>query len=187
VANVGDCRSIMSASGGSEVYQLSRDHKPSDPNERDRVIDSGGQIYVSAIKQMTSSAGVSIQRTDKLISKSDSLQCSTENALNVIENGGEAYGPYRVLPGRLSVSRAIGDAHAKLKQLGGNSSVVIPQPDIKRFKIQGNYDFIITGSDGLFDKQSNSDLVKLVYRTSLDIYSNKTTDINAIASSCADE
>lgn len=90
---------------------------------------------MSAIKQTTGASGVSIQRTDKLISKTDTLNPSTENALSVIENGGEAFGPYRVLPGRLSVSRAIGDAHAKMKQLGGNASVVIPQPDIKKFKI----------------------------------------------------
>lgn len=131
VANVGDWRSILSTKGGQTIYQLSKDHKPSDPSERDRVIDSGGKIYVSAIKQTKGIAGTSLQRTDRLITKTDSLQSSTENAINIIENGGEAYGPHRVLPGRLSVSRAIGDAHAKLKQLGGNPSIVIGKPDIK--------------------------------------------------------
>jgi hypothetical protein len=74
---------------------------------------------------------VSIQRTDRLITKNDTLKSSTENALKVIESGGEAYGPHRVLPGRLSVSRALGDAHAKIKALGGNPYVVIATPDIK--------------------------------------------------------
>ena len=121
----------MSTDNGRKLYQLSKDHKPSDPSERDRVIDVGGKIYVSAIKQANGGAGLTIQRTDKLITKEDPLHPSSENALSIIENGGEAYGPHRVLPGRLSVSRAIGDAHAKLKELGGNPLVVIPTPDIK--------------------------------------------------------
>ena len=131
VANVGDSRSIMSTQGGKIIYQLSKDHKPSDPSERDRVIDAGGKIYVSSIKQSNGTSGYSLQRTDKLITKNDTISGSTENAINVIESGGEAFGPHRVIPGRLSVSRAIGDAHAKLKQLGGNPSVVISRPDIK--------------------------------------------------------
>jgi serine/threonine protein phosphatase PrpC len=121
----------MSTNGGTKVYQLSNDHKPSEPSERDRVIDAGGKIYVSAIKQIMGVSGMSIQRTDRLVTKEDKLKASTENALSVIESGGEAYGPHRVLPGRLSVSRAIGDAHAKLKPLGGNPHVVIATPEIK--------------------------------------------------------
>lgn len=131
VANVGDSRSILSANGGKTVFQLSKDHKPSDPSERDRVIDAGGKIYVSSIKQMNSPSGFSLQRTDKIVSKGDTIQGSTENAISVIERGGEAFGPHRVIPGRLSVSRAIGDAHAKVKQLGGNPNVVICRPDVK--------------------------------------------------------
>lgn len=121
----------MSAQGGKTLYQLSKDHKPSAPSERDRVIDAGGQIYVSSIKQRTGTSGLSFQRTDKLITKLDNLQASTDNAVQVIESGGEAFGPHRVIPGRLSVSRAIGDAHAKIKQLGGNPNVIIARPDIK--------------------------------------------------------
>ena len=129
VVNVGDSRSIMSTHGGKVIYQLSQDHKPSDPLERDRVIDSGGKIYVSSIKQFASSSGYSIQRTDKLVTKNDTLFGATDSAMNVI--GGETFGPHRVIPGRLSVSRSIGDAHAKIKQLGGNPNVVISKPDIK--------------------------------------------------------
>jgi serine/threonine protein phosphatase PrpC len=74
VANVGDCRSIMSTNNGAKIYQLSRDHKPSDPSERDRVIDSGGKIYVSAIKQANGAGGMTIQRTDRLVTKTDNIQ-----------------------------------------------------------------------------------------------------------------
>ena len=37
-------------------------------------------------------------------------------------------------PGRLSVSRAIGDLEAKDEALGGNSRVVVADPDIRAFK-----------------------------------------------------
>ena len=39
-------------------------------------------------------------------------------------------GPYRVLPGRLSVARTIGDIEAKLEKYGGNPKVVVATPDI---------------------------------------------------------
>lgn len=158
----------MSAEGGRVVYQLSKDHKPCDPSERDRVIDAGGKVYVSSIKQTQGTSGLSLQRTDKLITKNDNIPGSTDDAINVIENGGEAFGPHRVIPGRLSVSRALGDAHAKIKQLGGNNGVVIPRPDIKKFKLLDSYDFIVMGSDGLFDKQSNSEIIKQVFKNSID-------------------
>ena len=44
-------------------------------------------------------------------------------------------GPIRVLPGRLSVSRTFGDAHAKIEHFGGNNKVVIAQPEITHFKL----------------------------------------------------
>ena len=34
-------------------------------------------------------------------------------------------GPFRVLPGRLSVSRTFGDIEAKLEKFGGKSGVVV--------------------------------------------------------------
>ncbi len=39
-------------------------------------------------------------------------------------------GPHRILPGKLSVSRAFGDIQAKLIRFGGNPYVLISDPDI---------------------------------------------------------
>jgi protein phosphatase 2C family protein 2/3 len=72
-----------------------------------------------------------------------------------------------VLPGRLSVSRAVGDAHAKLKKFGGNPNVITCDPEIKSFKVSPNHDFIIIGSDGLFDKLTNAELVKEAWTTGI--------------------
>ena len=53
--------------------------------------------------------------------------------------------PMRVLPGRLSVSRAVGDIHAKFPKYCGNPRVVIAEPDIKSFVVEDNCDFVFLG------------------------------------------
>lgn len=70
-----------------------------------------------------------------------------------------------MLPGRLSVSRTFGDAEAKLVQTGGNPNVVIATPEIKSFKITKDHDFIIMGSDGIFDKLSNKETVQCCWNS----------------------
>lgn len=45
VANVGDSRAIMSANGGKNVLELSKDHKPNEEGEAYRIIHEGGKIY----------------------------------------------------------------------------------------------------------------------------------------------
>ena len=64
-------------------------------------------------------------------------------------------GPHRVFPGRLSVSRTIGDIEAKDVRYGGNPKCVVPTPDIKCFKIRPNDDFILLACDGVYEKMDN--------------------------------
>ena len=45
VANVGDCRAIMSANNGFKLYSLSNDHRPNEEAEFYRFQDNGGQVY----------------------------------------------------------------------------------------------------------------------------------------------
>ena len=72
-------------------------------------------------------------------------------------------GPVRVIPSRLSVSRSFGDAEAKLERLGGKPGVIISTPEIKSFNITPAHDFLIIGSDGVFDKMSNREVVNTVF------------------------
>jgi len=58
---------------------------------------------------------------------------------------GNCDSPVRVLPGRLSVSRALGDAHAKITKYGGNPKVIIAEPEIKAFNIDQSVDFVFLG------------------------------------------
>ena len=70
-----------------------------------------------------------------------------------------------MLPGRLSVSRTFGDAHAKVENLGGNPKVVIATPEITSFKlIDGTHDFIMVGCDGIFDRMSTDEAVKEIWK-----------------------
>lgn len=46
------------------------------------------------------------------------------------QNGMGEDNPCRVLPGRLSVSRTIGDLEAKDEKYGGNRNVVVAEPEI---------------------------------------------------------
>lgn len=70
------------------------------------------------------------------------------------------YGPYRVLPGRLSVSRTFGDIEAKLEKYGGKPGVVSGEPEISQFTIdESTNDCIILGCDGVFDRLTSINVV----------------------------
>lgn len=74
-------------------------------------------------------------------------------------------GPARVFPGQLSVSRSFGDPAAKFPLLGGKPGVITAIPEIRSFKISPDHDFIVLGSDGVFDTLSNKDIIHCVLAT----------------------
>lgn len=83
-----------------------------------------------------------------------------------IDTSNPYYGPYRVAPGRLSVSRTFGDLEAKIPDLGGMRGVVVCDPEINYCKGGATeFDYIIIGSDGIFDKLRNEDLNSIVWNT----------------------
>lgn len=92
-----------------------------------------------------------------------------------------------MFPGRLSVSRTIGDIEAKDPRYGGNPKCVIPTPDIKCFKIRNNYDFILLGCDGVFEKLDNKQCINAVWEASRCDFDNdqvlaKNVDQNVLKS-----
>ena len=144
VANVGDSRCLLSKDNCKKFIEVTKDHKPNDPNEMKRIKSNGGKIY----------------QTETLIKKSSNSKLV----------GKRLIGPYRVFPGGLSVSRTIGDIEAKLEKFGGNSNVVISKPDIFLYDLnKDDIDFFILGCDGIFDQLSSEEVINCAWS----VYNNK--------------
>ena len=127
IANVGDSRCIISMKNGLIRKDVTRDHKPNYPYEKERIIANGGRIYQTQTPLNQNLEG------------NDVLGENEKNNLILL-------GPHRVFPGSLSVSRTIGDACAKLTFLGGNPKVVISEPDIYCYDLdKDDVDFLILG------------------------------------------
>ncbi|CDW84725.1 protein phosphatase 2c containing protein [Stylonychia lemnae] len=151
VANVGDSRAIMSVDGGEKIYGLSIDHKPTEEAEMKRITTNGGKIYQNSSVIPTQNPAFKGQQ-------------------QVI------YGPHRVFPGRLSVSRTFGDIEAKFEKYEGNPKVVIAEPDITAFKINKNFDYILMGCDGIFDKIETKDCIHLIWQNIQNQNNQKTEE-----------
>jgi protein phosphatase PTC2/3 len=96
VVNLGDSRTIMSSDLGNKIWMLSRDHKPTDEVEKERITKYGGSVYQTQTVARPSNSG-----TGNFMS--GMFNTPTQILL----------GPHRVMPGRLSVSRTFGDIEAK--------------------------------------------------------------------------
>ena len=131
IANVGDSRGIASINNGQKYISITEDHRPNSKKEEKRIINNGGFIYQSQTL------------FNKNISKSEFI-----------------LGPLRVMPGSLSVSRTIGDIQAKNNKFGGLANVIIAEPDIFVYDLsKEDFDFIILGCDGIYEKLSNKELI----------------------------
>ena len=111
-----------------KIFFVTEDHKPSSDKEKERIKKAGGQIYQSP------------------------------SLIPIYQNGKKVDLPWRVLPGRLSVSRTFGDIEAKSEKYGGKKDVIIPLPDINEIELNEEFDFMVIGCDGIFDVLSNEDL-----------------------------
>ena len=126
ISNTGDSRVVLFKNG--KVFFVTQDHKPDSESEKQRIQNSGGQIYQSP------------------------------SIIPIYQNGKKVSLPWRVLPGRLSVSRTFGDIEAKHEKYGGKKGVIIPTPDVFEFELNNEFDFMVIGCDGIFDVLSNEDL-----------------------------
>ena len=96
----------------------------------------------------------------------------------IINNGGliyESNSIKRIIPGRLSVSRAIGDINAKIEKFGGKPNVLSPVPEVFKININDPYqkiDFLLLGCDGIFDYLCNKDCIKCIWNVVYDENNN---------------
>lgn len=133
--NVGDSRCIMSANGGSDIIELTRDHKPGCPIELERILASGGKI--------TRSVWNSVQRhfiEEIVTQKSQLIQFES----NKVGNESHEYGPWRMVPGGLSVSRTFGDFEMKSLTSQTSNENIMCDPEVQQFDVS-HTDFVIIG------------------------------------------
>ena len=145
IANVGDSRCLVSCQNGKVQKDVTRDHKPEFPYEKQRIYSHGGSIY----------------QNETIFSEEVKKERYVKN--NDVQKNKILLGPFRVNPGKLSVSRTIGDAKAKLEKYGGMPMVVIPEPDVYVFDYyKDNIDYFIMGCDGIFDRIKSFEIFKCV-------------------------
>ena len=128
-----------------KVFFATEDHKPNTETEKKRIKNAGGEIY------------------------------QTFTYFPLRQNGREIEAPWRVLPGRLSVSRTFGDIEAKDPKYGGMSGVVMALPDINEFILDDDFNFMVIGCDGIFDVLSNEEILECV---KIVLKEKKVEDIN---------
>ena len=116
----------------SSLFFSTEDHKPGSPLEKARIEKAGGTVY------------------------------QTPSLFPLHQNGKEIEPPWRVLPGRLSVSRTFGDVEAKNENFGGMKNVVVALPDITEMELNNDFNFIVLGCDGIFDVLSNEEILECV-------------------------
>jgi hypothetical protein len=82
VINLGDSRALYSYDSGNKLYQVSRDHKPNDKIEFERIQKAGGSVYKDNMIKLN---GKIVQVADKDLPPGVTL-------------------PYRIKPGNIAVS-----------------------------------------------------------------------------------
>ena len=83
VINLGDSRALYSYDSGKLLYQVTRDHKPNDRIERERIEKAGGSVYKDDMIKLN---GKMVQVQDKDLPEGVTL-------------------PYRIKPGNIAVSK----------------------------------------------------------------------------------
>lgn len=153
--NVGDSRAFCSKKKGTIVQEITKDHKPERPSEFNRVIRNNGELYRMSANQKT---GEEKYYFIKQMAELDKInQLEEENQFLI-------FGPWRVKPGGLSVSRTFGDVESKMQSLGGLVGTVICEPETLSFTYE-DIDFLVIGCDGIFDKLTNEKISETIWET----------------------
>jgi protein phosphatase 2C family protein 2/3 len=81
------------------------------------------------------------------------------------DSGTKVFGPWRVKPGGLSVSRTFGDIEAKVSDLGGIKNVISCEPEIHVIPHSAELDYVLLGCDGIFDTLTNEEVNAIIWET----------------------
>ena len=140
----------------NSVFFCTEDHKPGSKVEKERIEKAGGKIY------------------------------QTPSIFPLYQNGKQIEIPWRVLPGRLSVSRTFGDVEAKEEKFGGNKNVVVACPDITEIDLDNEFNLIVLGCDGIFDVLSNEEILECIRIVLKEKKITEVNDLTDISELCGD-
>jgi len=151
VSNCGDSRAVLCR--GRKAVDLSRDHKPYQPDERERIERHGGWVEEVEV--------LNIPRLYRLGLDLDTLDEAEENSVGWVT-------VHRV-NGVLAMSRSIGDLLIKdLKNQTFNveftGDLILAEPEVTITKLDQEADrFIIAATDGLWDVMTSQEVVEYVH------------------------
>lgn len=76
------------------------------------------------------------------------------------------FGPWRIRPGGLSVSRTFGDVQSKYdnKNKSEQIGIVTCEPEVHEMELD-DIDFVFLGCDGVYDSLSNKEIVDTIWGT----------------------
>lgn len=133
--NLGDSRCILSKNKGTEVKQLTQDHKPSERSELERIVGTGGSIFraVWDVKKRID--------YEQKVATFDELEAFRKVDKKIKD---KEYGPWRLNPGGLSVSRCFGDFECKSEPGSGAMDVVSNEPEVTTEPVE-SVDFALIG------------------------------------------
>lgn len=160
--NVGDSRALCSRKGGKVVESITEDHKPEAPGEFSRVVRNSGELYRMSANQRTGEERYYYVRDVKDLEKVNEIESRNPHIV---------FGPWRVKPGGLSVSRTFGDVESKMQTLGGLAGTVICEPESFAFNFD-DIDFVVIACDGIFDRLTNEKVSETVWET-VDYYRDR--------------
>ena len=140
----------------NSIFFCTEDHKPGSKIEKERIIKNGGNIY------------------------------QTPSLFPLYQNGKQIEIPWRVFPGRLSVSRTFGDIEAKNEKFGGNKNVVVALPDINEIELGEEFNLIVLGCDGIFDVLTNEEILQCIKMVLKEKNITKIDDEVNISELCGD-
>ena len=92
----------------------------------------------------------------------------------------------RVHPGKLSVTRTFGDIEAKDADFQGMPNCVSVEPEIAKFRLSKNDDFIFLGCDGIFEKLESVEANKIMWQI-IRKKINRTESTHELSGKCIDE
>lgn len=146
IANIGDSVAFVSSHNGLRITKINKQHFPMEETEKERILKSGGKIYRSKIETLQLGA-----------------DCKNEIQIQP--------GKYKILPGKISISRILGYFGPRLKETGGKTGILISSPEIYSKSISAHDSFLIMLSGYVLETVNEKILIKRIWDLGYLLYS----------------